>query len=31
VAWRLFGGQANSEPVTMDRNPRLWIQISGAI
>lgn len=29
VAWQLYGGQASAEPVTMDRNPRLWLQMSG--
>ncbi len=28
VAWRTEGGAAKSEPATMNRNPRLWIQAS---
>lgn len=27
VAWRTSGGQPTSEPVTLNRNPRLWIQM----
>lgn len=27
VAWRTGGGQPTSEPVTMNRNPRLWVQV----
>jgi hemolysin activation/secretion protein len=30
LAWPLFGGQATAEPVTVDRKPRLWVQMSGA-
>ena len=26
VAWRTSGGQPTSEPVTLNRNPRLWVQ-----
>jgi hemolysin activation/secretion protein len=29
VAWPLHGGQASAEPVTMNRKPRLWVQMSG--
>lgn len=28
VAWRLNGGQPTSEPASLDRNPRLWVQAS---
>lgn len=31
VAWRSgAGGQPQSEPATVNRNPRLWVQVSGA-
>ena len=31
VAWRNgAGGQPQSEPATMNRNPRLWVQVGGA-
>lgn len=26
VAWRASGGQPTSEPVTLNRNPRVWVQ-----
>ena len=26
LAWRTSGGQPTSEPTTIDRNPRLWVQ-----
>jgi hemolysin activation/secretion protein len=29
LAWPLYGGQATAEPMTVDRNPRLWLQMSG--
>ncbi len=29
VAWRSYGGVAQSEPASEDRNPRLWMQLSG--
>lgn len=28
MAWRTSGGQPTSEPVTLNRNPRLWLQAS---
>jgi len=28
VAWRIHGGQPTSEPISLDRNPRLWVQAS---
>lgn len=28
VAWRINGGQPTSEPASLDRNPRLWVQAS---
>lgn len=28
VAWRTGGGQPTSEPATINRNPRLWVQAS---
>jgi len=28
LAWRTRGGQAASEPVSLNRNPRLWVQAS---
>lgn len=31
VAWRINGGQPNSEPISLDRNPRLWVQASWAL
>lgn len=27
LAWRTSGGQPTSEPATLDRNPRLWVQV----
>lgn len=29
VAWRTRGGQPQSEPAAVNRNPRLWVQLSG--
>lgn len=29
VAWRTKGGQAQSEPADANRDPRLWVQLSG--
>lgn len=29
LAWRTAGGQAQSEPADANRNPRLWVQLSG--
>lgn len=31
LAWRTQGGAAQSEPVTINHNPRLWIQLSGSL
>ena len=31
AAWRLHGGQPTSEPSSLDRNPRLWVQASWAL
>ncbi len=31
VAWRIHGGQPNSEPISLNRNPRLWVQASWAL
>lgn len=31
AAWRLHGGQPTSEPIILDRNPRLWVQASWAL
>ena len=28
LAWRISGGQPDSEPATLNRNPRLWLQAS---
>jgi len=28
AAWRINGGQPTSEPASLDRNPRLWVQAS---
>jgi hemolysin activation/secretion protein len=29
ISWRTHGGQAQTEPTTMDRSPRLWVQLNG--
>jgi hemolysin activation/secretion protein len=29
LAWRTSGGQPQAEPASLNRNPRLWLQISG--
>jgi hemolysin activation/secretion protein len=31
MAWALSGGQATAQPVDLDRNPRLWLQLSGTL
>lgn len=31
IAWRTQGGQAQSEPTSLNRTPRIWIQLSASL